>query len=61
MQQTEIIEQRIVLLRQAKMIHRSGLEKLPEGFDRQDVDDRFQLILVLIHTGKDDPNLQGST
>ncbi len=48
MRQTEDPHQRSVLHRQARMIHRSGMENVPEEFDRQDVEDRFQLIQKLL-------------
>ncbi len=44
MEQTEDAQQRSVLHRQARMVHRSGMENIPEELDKKDLEDRFQLI-----------------
>lgn len=46
-EQVEDIEQEKVLLRQAEMVHRSALANIPEEYDLQDIEDRYQLILRL--------------
>lgn len=41
-------EQQQILLQQAEMIHRSGLANLPEQFDQNDLEERFQQITKFI-------------
>jgi len=55
--QTNSAEQQEVLLCQAEMVHRAGLENLPEKRDRDDIEERFQGIKALLNNNSDSLSL----